>query len=156
MPYTHHNHTSCIPHTSISVPLAPSHHHTLSATHTTVHSSQSQLPLHPHKVPRQPHIQTKDDRMTTDTTQIHRNSSKRERNLIILQVNINRKQNKLEELKLLIHNPHADIITIQETTIMQYTTLRTATGCTQDTNIHHIHDETLILPIHKHLQLHAS
>ena len=34
--------------------------------------------------------------------------------------------------------------------------LRTATGCTQDTNIQHLHDETLILPIHDHLQLHAS
>ena len=38
-----------------------------------------------------------------------------ERNLIILQVNINRLRNKLEELKLLIHDTHADIITIQET-----------------------------------------
>ena len=34
--------------------------------------------------------------------------------------------------------------------------MRTATGCTQDTNIQHLHDETLILPIHDHLQLHAS
>ena len=34
--------------------------------------------------------------------------------------------------------------------------LRTATGCTQYTNIQHVHDETLILPIHEHLQLHAS
>ena len=32
--------------------------------------------------------------------------------------------------------------------------LTPATECTQDTNIH-LHDETLILPIHKHLQLHA-
>ena len=34
---------------------------------------------------------------------------------IILQVNINGLRNKLEELKLLIHDTHADIITIQET-----------------------------------------
>ena len=34
--------------------------------------------------------------------------------LIILQININRIKNKLEELKLLIHNTHAYIITIQE------------------------------------------
>ena len=34
--------------------------------------------------------------------------------------------------------------------------LRTSTGCTQDTNIQHLHDETLTLPIHEHLQLHAS
>ena len=39
---------------------------------------------------------------------------------------------------------------------MQNAALRTATGCTQDTNIHHLHDETLILPIHKHIKLHAS
>ena len=52
---------------------------------------------------------------TTNTTQTHRPSSKSERNLIILQVNINGLRNKLEELKLLIHDTHADIITIQET-----------------------------------------
>ena len=52
---------------------------------------------------------------TTDTTQGHRPSSKSERNLIILQVNINRIKNKLEELKLLSHDTHTDIITIQET-----------------------------------------
>ena len=33
---------------------------------------------------------------------------------------------------------------------------RTATGCTQDTNVQHMHDETLTLPINEHLQLHAS
>ena len=40
--------------------------------------------------------------------------------------------------------------------VMQNAALRTATGCTQDTNIQHLHDETLTLPIHEHLQLHAS
>ena len=39
---------------------------------------------------------------------------------------------------------------------MQNAALRTVTGCTQDTNIQHLHDETLILPIYEHLQLHAS
>ena len=39
---------------------------------------------------------------------------------------------------------------------MQNAALRTDTGCTQDTNIQHLHDETLTLPIHEHLQLHAS
>ena len=53
--------------------------------------------------------------MTTDTPQGHRPSSKSEGNLIILQVNINGIKNKLEELTLLIHDTHADIITIQET-----------------------------------------
>ena len=40
--------------------------------------------------------------------------------------------------------------------VMQNAALRTATGCTQDTNTQHLHDETLSLPIHEHLQLHAS
>ena len=52
---------------------------------------------------------------TASTTSIHKPSSNNERNLIILQVNINDINNKLEELKTLIKNTHADIITIQET-----------------------------------------
>ena len=52
--------------------------------------------------------------MTTDITQGHRPSNKSEIN-VILQVNINGIKNKLEGLKLLIHDTHADIITIQET-----------------------------------------
>ena len=99
---------------------SPSHHRTLTAhtqaTQTTVHASQSpQQPHSQHRVLRQPHKQTKDYHRTTNTTQKHRPSSKSERNLIILQVNINGLRNKLEELKLLIHDTHADIITIQET-----------------------------------------
>ena len=39
--------------------------------------------------------------------------------------------------------------------VMTNAALRTATECTQDTNIH-LHDETLTLPIHEHLQIHAS
>ena len=35
-------------------------------------------------------------------------------------------------------------------------TLRIATGCTHDTNTQHLHDETNVLPIHQHLELHAS
>ena len=31
-----------------------------------------------------------------------------------------------------------------------------ATGCSHDTNTQHLHDETNVLPIHQHLQLHAS
>ena len=53
--------------------------------------------------------------MTTDTPQGHSPSSKSEINLIILQVNINGIKNKLEELKLLIYDTHADSITVQET-----------------------------------------
>ena len=40
--------------------------------------------------------------------------------------------------------------------VMQNAALITATGYTQDTHIQHLHDETLILPIHEYLQLHAS
>ena len=52
--------------------------------------------------------------MATDTPQGHRPSSRSEINQIILQVNISGMKNKLEELKLLIHDTHEDIITIQE------------------------------------------
>ena len=63
------------------------------------------------------HRLTKDNHLTTDTTQAHILSSKRgEKNLIMLQVNINGIKNKLEELKMLvIHDTHAYSITIQET-----------------------------------------
>ena len=87
MPCTHHNHTSSIPHTSIAVTLTLSAY--THATQTTVHTSQSQQPLHPHSVARQPHRQTKDDHMTTDRPQEHIPSSRSEINLITLQVNIN-------------------------------------------------------------------
>ena len=40
--------------------------------------------------------------------------------------------------------------------IVQNSALRTITGCTQDTNINHLHTETSTLPIKDHLQLHAS
>jgi hypothetical protein len=39
---------------------------------------------------------------------------------------------------------------------IQNTALRIATGCTKDTNIQHLHDETEILPIKEHIQLHSS
>ena len=39
---------------------------------------------------------------------------------------------------------------------MQNAAWRTATGCTQYTNKQHLHDETLLLHIHEHLQLYAS
>ena len=116
MSYTHHNHTSSIPTPAFP---SPSHLHTLSAyTHTTqtiVHASESPKPLHLHGITEQPHSQTKYDHTTTDTTQAHIPSSKNYRNIIIMPVNINGIKNKLEKLKLLIHDTHADIITIQET-----------------------------------------
>ena len=109
--------TATTPHPDPTPALpSPSHSHNTHATQTTVHASQSpQQPHAQHRVLRQPHKQTKDYHRTTNTTQTHRPSSKSERNLIILQVNINGLRNKLEELKLLIHDTHADIITIQET-----------------------------------------
>ena len=50
----------------------------------------------------------------------------------------------------------ASSISINKLQVMQNAALRTATGCTQDTDIQHLHDETLTIPIHEHLQLHAS
>ena len=55
-----------------------------------------------------------------------------------------------------IWSPLASSTSINKLQVMQNAVLRTAIGCTQDTNIQHLHDETLILPIHDHLQLHAS
>ena len=55
-----------------------------------------------------------------------------------------------------IWSPLASSTNIKKLQVMQNSELRTATGCTQDTNIQHLHDETLTLPIHEHLQLHAS
>ena len=56
--------------------------------------------------------------MTTQTTQAHIPNSKSEINLIILHVDINGIKYKPEELKLLMHNTHADNITIQETKLI--------------------------------------
>ena len=50
----------------------------------------------------------------------------------------------------------ASSTSINKLQVMQNAALRTATGCTQDTNIQHLHDETLTLTIHEHLQLYAS
>ena len=55
-----------------------------------------------------------------------------------------------------IWSPLASSTRINKLQVMQNAALRTATGCTQDTNIQHMHDETLTLPMHEHLQLHAS
>ena len=55
-----------------------------------------------------------------------------------------------------IWSPLASSISIKKRQVMQNAALRTATGCTQDTNIQHMHDETLILLIHEHLLLRAS
>ena len=55
-----------------------------------------------------------------------------------------------------VWSPIASSTSINKLQVMQNAALRTATGCTQDTNIQHLHDETLTLPIHKHLQLNAS
>ena len=55
-----------------------------------------------------------------------------------------------------IWSPLASLARIYKLQVMHNAALRTATGCTQDTNIQQLHDETLTLPIHEHLQLHAS
>ena len=55
-----------------------------------------------------------------------------------------------------VWSPIASSTSINKLQVMQNAALRTATGCTQDTNIQHLHDESLTLPIHEHLQLHAS
>ena len=53
-----------------------------------------------------------------------------------------------------VWSPIASSTSINKLQVMQNAALSTATWCTQD--IQHMHDETLTLPIHEHLQLHAS
>ena len=55
-----------------------------------------------------------------------------------------------------VWSPISSSTSINKLQVMQNAALRTATGCTQDTNIQHLPDETLTLPIHEHLQFHAS
>ena len=55
-----------------------------------------------------------------------------------------------------VWSPFASSTSINKLQVMLNAALRTATGCTQDTNIQHLHDETIIFPIHEHLQLHVS
>ena len=55
-----------------------------------------------------------------------------------------------------IWSPLASLTSTNKHQVMQNAALRTATGYTQERNIQHLHDETLILPIPEHLQLHAS
>ena len=50
----------------------------------------------------------------------------------------------------------ASSTSINKLQVMQNSAWRTATGCTQDTNIQYMHDDTIIHPIHEHLQLHVS
>ena len=50
-----------------------------------------------------------------------------------------------------VWSPIAYSTSINKMQVMQNAALRTATGCTQDTYIQHLHDETLTLPIHEHL-----
>ena len=111
---THVQHSPC-PHRIGKAQSQFSHPRTPLSTHTAPSQTHTQQPHAQHRVLRQPHKQTKHYHRTTNTTQTHRPSSQSERNLIILQVNINGLRNKLEELKLLIHDTHADIIIIQET-----------------------------------------
>ena len=127
MSFTHH--TSSIPHTSITVNLAPSH---FLSIHTCNINNSTRITVTSTTASTKPHRQTKDDHMTTGTTQGHRPNSKSERNLIILQVNISVIKYKLEAFKLLIHDTHADIITIQETKL------------TPITNTHKLHKLTTV------------
>ena len=55
-----------------------------------------------------------------------------------------------------IWSPLASSTSINKLQVMLNAALRTATGCTQDTNIQHMHDETLTLLIHENLHLHNS
>ena len=55
-----------------------------------------------------------------------------------------------------IYGPIATKTQTTKLQTVQNTALRTATGCTADTNIQHLHDETETLPIAEHCKLHTS
>ena len=55
-----------------------------------------------------------------------------------------------------IWTPLASSTNINKLQVMQNSALRTATCHIMHTNIQHLHDKTLILPIHEYLQLHTS
>ena len=55
-----------------------------------------------------------------------------------------------------IWSPIASDTNINKLQITQNTAHRIATGCRADTNTQHLHDDTHILPIKEHLQLHVS
>ena len=55
-----------------------------------------------------------------------------------------------------IWGPIASNTNINKLQTIQNNALRTITGCTKDTNIEHLHNETQILPIHEHIKLHGS
>jgi reverse transcriptase-like protein/retrotransposon-encoded endonuclease len=55
-----------------------------------------------------------------------------------------------------IWSPIASQTNIEHLQTLQNTALRIATGCTADTSIHHLHQETQVLPLSTHLKLHAS
>ena len=146
--------TATTPHPDPTPALpSPSHPHTLTAhthaTQTTVHASQSpQQPHAQHRVLRQPHKQTKDYHRTANTTQTHRPSSKSERNLIILQVNINGLRNKLEELKLLIHDTHKKYITSHQCAPIGCTRQEVGSLHSLETTSHSLQQTYLRLLIH--------
>ena len=52
-----------------------------------------------------------------------------------------------------IWSPLASSTSINKLQVMQNAALRTATECTQDTNIQHLHNKILILPMHEHLHI---
>ena len=55
-----------------------------------------------------------------------------------------------------IWSPIASTTGITKLQTIQNMALRIATGCTSDTNIQHLHNETNILPLNAHLNLHSS
>ena len=68
---------------------------------------------------------------STDNTTTHRrqnttqpltdNDQPKDKNIVIVQININGIRNKIEELRKLVHSNQPDIITIQETKLTQKT-----------------------------------
>ena len=107
------------PHNSMAVTLALSQHTHMQHKQQYTHRNHSNHHIHIGY-----HNSLTDRPKTTTGLQTQQNTrprGKSERNLIILQVNMNGIKNKLEELKVLIHDTHADIITIQPSSPLKQT-----------------------------------
>ena len=68
---------------------------------------------------------TSHHKQTTTAPPLSNNNQPKDKNIVILQININGIRNKIEELKNLVHSTQPDIITIQETKLTQKTKTHT-------------------------------
>ena len=102
-------------------------------------------------------INTTPHHKQTTTHPLTNNNQPKEKNNVILQININGIRNKIEELKKLVHSTQPDIITIQETKLTQKAKTTPPYAQTESTNkegAHHTDQGRHNFHKHKHTQVH--